>query len=104
VCGDSCLTAQAEPLAAWLTPDHATLDTLHKVKKNLIMKTKMTLKDLSDSCLSDIYSQLKHICDANSVADPDFYSSRIPQQQQKRGLKKNFCHTLFCSHKFHKKF
>ncbi len=28
--------------------------------------------------------------------------SRIPKQQQKRGVKKNCCHTLFCSHKFHK--
>ncbi len=25
-----------------------------------------------------------------------------PKQQQKRGVKKNCCHTLFCSHKFHK--
>jgi hypothetical protein len=43
------------------------------------------------------------------VPDPDFYPSRIPdpgsriqKQQQKRGVKKNFCHTFLCSHKFHK--
>ncbi len=24
------------------------------------------------------------------------------KQQQKRGVKKNFCHTFLCSHKFHK--
>ncbi len=28
--------------------------------------------------------------------------SRIQKQQQKRGVKKNCCHTIFCSHKFHK--
>jgi hypothetical protein len=28
--------------------------------------------------------------------------SRIPKQQQKRGLKKISCHSFFCSHKFHK--
>jgi hypothetical protein len=47
----------------------------------------------------------------SSVADPDpdFYPSRIPdlgsriqKQQQKRGVKKIFCHTFSCSHKFHK--
>ncbi len=27
--------------------------------------------------------------------------SRIQKQQQKRGVKKISCHTLFCSHKFH---
>ncbi len=27
--------------------------------------------------------------------------SRIHEQQQKRGVKKNCCHTFFCSHKFH---
>jgi len=34
---------------------------------------------------------------------PDL-GSRIPdpKQQQKRGVKKNCCHTFFCSHKFHK--
>jgi hypothetical protein len=44
-----------------------------------------------------------------SVADPDFYPSRIPElgsriqkQQQKRGVKKICCHTFLCSHKFHK--
>jgi hypothetical protein len=43
------------------------------------------------------------------IPDPDFYPSRIPdlgsrmqKQQQKRGVKKNCCQTLFCSHKFHK--
>jgi hypothetical protein len=30
------------------------------------------------------------------IPDPDFYPSWIP------GEKKNCCHTLFCSHKFHK--
>jgi hypothetical protein len=28
--------------------------------------------------------------------------SRIQKQQQKRGVKKIFCHTFLCSHKFHK--
>jgi hypothetical protein len=28
--------------------------------------------------------------------------SRIQKQQQKREVKKKFCHTLLCSHKFHK--
>ncbi len=28
--------------------------------------------------------------------------SRIQKQQKKRGVKKNFCHTFLCSHKFHK--
>jgi hypothetical protein len=43
------------------------------------------------------------------IPDPDFYPSRIPdlgsriqKQHQKRGVKKNCCHTLFSSHKFHK--
>jgi hypothetical protein len=41
------------------------------------------------------------------IPDPDFYPSRIPdlgsriqKQQQKRGVKKNFCHNFLCSHKF----
>ncbi len=43
------------------------------------------------------------------IPDPDFYPSRIPdlgsriqKLQQKRGVKKFFCHTFLCSHKFHK--
>jgi hypothetical protein len=36
------------------------------------------------------------------IPDPDFYPSRIQKQQQKRGVKKNCCHNLLCSHKFHK--
>jgi hypothetical protein len=43
------------------------------------------------------------------IPDPDFFLSRIPdpgsgiqKQQQKRGVKKIFCHTFLCSHKFHK--
>ncbi len=36
------------------------------------------------------------------IPDPDFYPSRIQKQQQKRGVKKNFCHNFLCSHKFHK--
>ncbi len=43
------------------------------------------------------------------ILDPNFYPSRIPdlgsriqKQQQKRGVKKKFCHTFLCSHKFHK--
>jgi hypothetical protein len=52
----------------------------------------------------------------SQISDPDFYPSRIPdpasripdlvsriqKQQQKRGVKKNLCHTFLCSHKFHK--
>jgi hypothetical protein len=51
-----------------------------------------------------------------SVADPGCLSlilifcpsripdlgSRIQKPQQKRGMKKIFCHTFFCSHKLHK--
>jgi hypothetical protein len=33
------------------------------------------------------------------IPDP---GSRIQKQQQKRGVKKNYCHTFLCSHKFHK--
>jgi hypothetical protein len=33
------------------------------------------------------------------ISDP---GSRIQIQQQKRGIKKNCCHTFLCSHKFHK--
>ncbi len=33
------------------------------------------------------------------ISDP---GSRIPKQQQKRGVKKIWCHTFSCSHKFHK--
>ncbi len=43
------------------------------------------------------------------IPDPDFYpsrildlGSRIQKQQQKRGVKKIFCQTISCSHKFHK--
>jgi hypothetical protein len=43
------------------------------------------------------------------IPDPDFYPSRIPdlgsqiqKQQQERGMKKICCHTISCSHKFHK--
>ncbi len=43
------------------------------------------------------------------IPDPDFYpsqisdpGSRIQKQVEKRGMKKNFCQTFFCSHKFHK--
>ncbi len=45
-----------------------------------------------------------------SVADPESLSriqifthpgSRIQKQEQKRGVKKFFCRTFFCSHKFH---
>jgi hypothetical protein len=32
---------------------------------------------------------------------PDL-GSRIQKQQQKTGVKKFFCHTIFCSHEFHK--
>jgi hypothetical protein len=45
---------------------------------------------------------------SNSVADPGCLSwipdlgSRIQKQQQKRGVKQNFCYTFFCSHKFQK--
>jgi hypothetical protein len=35
------------------------------------------------------------------IPDPD-YPSRIQKQQQKRGVKKFFCNTFLCSHKFHK--
>jgi hypothetical protein len=46
---------------------------------------------------------------ASSDADPGCLSrilifthpgSRIPKQQQKRGVQKNVCHTFLCSHKF----
>jgi hypothetical protein len=33
------------------------------------------------------------------ISDP---GSRIPKQEEKRVVKKNYCHTFFCSHKFHK--
>ena len=50
------------------------------------------------------------------IPDPDFYPSRIPdlgsrisdpgsriqKQVEKREVKKIFCQTFFCSHKFHK--
>jgi hypothetical protein len=39
------------------------------------------------------------------IPDPDFYPSRIPDPKtatKERGEKKICCHTLFCSHKFHK--
>jgi hypothetical protein len=41
------------------------------------------------------------------IPDSDFYpsrflGSRIPKQQQKRGVKKMCCHTFLCNHKFHK--
>jgi hypothetical protein len=43
------------------------------------------------------------------IPDPNFYpsrildlGSRIQKQQQKRGVKKICCRTIFCSHKFHK--
>ncbi len=37
------------------------------------------------------------------IPDPDFYPSRIQNQQQKRGAKKNLLsYFFFCSHKFHK--
>jgi hypothetical protein len=36
------------------------------------------------------------------IPDPNFFPSRIQTQQQKREVKKNVCHTFFCSHKFHK--
>jgi hypothetical protein len=36
------------------------------------------------------------------IPDPDFYPPRIQKQQQKRGVKKIFCHNFLCSHKFHK--
>ncbi len=43
------------------------------------------------------------------IPDPDFYpfmipdlGSRIQKQQQKRGVKKIWCHSFLCSHKFHK--
>jgi hypothetical protein len=40
------------------------------------------------------------------IPDPDFYPSRILDpisriQEPKRGVKKNFCLTFFCSHKLH---
>jgi hypothetical protein len=35
-----------------------------------------------------------------SVADPDFYPSRIQKQQQKRGVKKKIFQNFLCSHKF----
>jgi hypothetical protein len=41
---------------------------------------------------------------ADRIPDPDFYPSRIPDAKtatKERGGKK-WCHTLFCSHKFHK--
>jgi hypothetical protein len=43
----------------------------------------------------------------DSVADPDFYPSRIPDpgsknSNKRQGWKKFFCQTIFCSHKFHK--
>ncbi len=36
------------------------------------------------------------------IPDPDFYPSRIPKQQQNRGVKKIRCHFFLCSLKFHK--
>jgi hypothetical protein len=36
------------------------------------------------------------------IPDPDFYPFRIQKQQQKTGVKKIFCQTIFCRHKFHK--
>jgi hypothetical protein len=39
------------------------------------------------------------------IPDPDFYPSRIPDPKtatKERMEKKICCHTLFCSHKFHK--
>jgi hypothetical protein len=41
----------------------------------------------------------------SSVADPDFYPSRISDPKtgtKERGGKKICCHTFFCGHKFHK--
>ncbi len=35
------------------------------------------------------------------IPDPDFYPSRIQQQEQKKSGK-FFCPTIFCSHKYHK--
>jgi hypothetical protein len=37
------------------------------------------------------------------IPDPDFYPSRIQKQLQKRGVKKIYCHTFYCTYKFHKK-
>jgi hypothetical protein len=64
------------------------------------------------------YNGFNNLILPGSVADPgclsriqdtDYYPSRIPdlgfriqKQEQKRGVKKNYCHTFFCSHKFHK--
>ncbi len=56
---------------------------------------------------------LGHFCQSCGsgmfIPDRDFYPSRIPdlgsriqKQQLMRGVKKIFCHTCFCSQKFHK--
>jgi hypothetical protein len=46
------------------------------------------------------------IRDESQIPDPDFYPSQIPDlgsiHSNKRGVKTKFCHTFFCSHKFHK--
>ncbi len=40
------------------------------------------------------------------IPDPDFYPTRVPDlgsknSSKREGWKKDFCHTFFCSHKFH---
>ncbi len=56
------------------------------------------------------YISSKQCCRSGMfIPDPDLYLSRIPdlgsriqKQLQKRGVKKIFCHTFLCSHKFRK--
>jgi hypothetical protein len=54
------------------------------------------------------FSSCRELLVISSVADqvslsriPDL-GSRIQNQQQKRGVKKIYCPTFFCSHKYHK--
>ncbi len=53
--------------------------------------------------------RIRDVYPGSRIPDPDFYLSRIPdlgsrikKQQKNRGVKKKFCHTFLCSHKFHK--
>jgi hypothetical protein len=52
-------------------------------------------------CGSGSGSAVLRIRDICPSRIPDL-GSRIQKQQQKRGVKKNCCHTFLCSHKFHK--
>ncbi len=80
------------------------------LSRKLTFKNKHKPANRDNSDWKDAFTTRTQCCGSGMfIPDPGSWflpipdpGSRIQKQQQKREVKKNFCHTFLCSHKFHK--